>query len=66
MLRHLATGGDFTRFGLLNAVTRTAEDAESYDRAIELERVGGEILEMPRSAFMPANLNGSSGFRVGW
>lgn len=57
VLRHLATGGDFTRFGLLNAVTRTAEDANSYDRAIELERVGGEILELPRSAFTPASLN---------
>lgn len=57
VLRHLATGGDFTRFGLLNAVTRTADDANSYDRAIELERFGGEILELPRSAFTPASLN---------
>jgi hypothetical protein len=55
LLRHLATGGDLTRFGLLNAVTRTAEDAKSYDRAIELERVGGEILDLPRSAFTHLN-----------
>jgi hypothetical protein len=55
VLRHLASGGDFTRFGLLNAVTRAAEDAKSYDRAIELERVGGEILDLPRSAFTHPN-----------
>jgi len=55
VLSHLARGGDFTRFGLLNAVTRTAEDAKSYDRAIELERLGGEILDLPRSALMHVN-----------
>lgn len=55
VLRHLAAGGDFSRFGLLNAVTRTAEDARTYDRAIELERVGGEILGLPRSAFTHRN-----------
>lgn len=55
VLGHLARGGDFTRFGLLNAVTRTAEDAKSYDRAIELERFGGEILDLPRSALMHVN-----------
>jgi hypothetical protein len=55
VLRHLASGGDFTRFGLLNAVTRTAEDAKTYDRAVELERVGGEILDLPRSAFIHLN-----------
>lgn len=55
VLSHLAKGGDFTRFGLLNALTRTAEDAKNYDRAIELERFGGELLELPRSALMHAN-----------
>ncbi|MFZ1124193.1 MAG: hypothetical protein WAN59_03510 [Candidatus Baltobacteraceae bacterium] len=55
VLEHLARGGDLTRYGLLNAVTRTAEDATSYDRAIELERVGGEILELPASALLRLN-----------
>lgn len=55
VLRHLASGADFTRFDLLNAVTRAAEDAGSYDRAIELERLGGEILELPRAAFLHLN-----------
>jgi hypothetical protein len=55
VLEHLARGGDLTRYGLLNAVTRTAEDATSYDRAIELECVGGEILELPASTLRRLN-----------
>lgn len=47
MLDHLIRGGDFTRYGLHNAVTRTAQDLESYDRASELERLGGRIIELP-------------------
>lgn len=48
VMRHLTEGGDLTRWGLLNAVTRTAQDSKDYDRAVELERTGGMILEMPR------------------
>ena len=51
VLNHLARNEDYSRYGLLNAVTRAAEDAVSYDRAVELERIGGYILELGRSAF---------------
>lgn len=44
ILQHLAAGGDLTRWGLVNAVTRTAEDQATYDQATSLERLGGEIL----------------------
>ena len=47
VLNHLAEGGDLSAFGLVNAVTRAATDVESYDRAIELERMGGDIIELP-------------------
>lgn len=36
VLSHLASGGDLSLWGLCNAVTRTAEDVESYDRAMEI------------------------------
>lgn len=49
LLRFLAEGGDFTRYGLANAVTRLSQDAADYDRATELERVGGQIIELPRA-----------------
>lgn len=44
VLTHLAQGGDLSQWGLLSAVTRTAEDVESYDRATELEELGGKLL----------------------
>lgn len=43
ILTHLIEGGDCSLFGLGNAVTRTAEDVGSYDRATELEALGGAI-----------------------
>lgn len=46
ILKHLIEGGDLTQWGLMNAVTRTAEDLESYDDATDLERVGGKIIEL--------------------
>jgi hypothetical protein len=48
VLRHLIMGGDLTRWGLVNAVTRIANDALSYDRATELEALGGTLLDLPR------------------
>ncbi len=39
--------GDYTQYGLINAVTRTAgrcRDFDDWKRAVELERLGGEIL----------------------
>lgn len=44
ILEYLADGGDLSRWGMISAVTRTAEDADSYDRATELEALGGKIL----------------------
>jgi hypothetical protein len=44
VLTHLAAGGDLTRWGVLSAVTRASQDVESYDRATELEELGGKLL----------------------
>lgn len=46
ILKHLISGGDLTRYGVYNAITRTAEDLQSYDRATDFERLGGEIIEL--------------------
>jgi hypothetical protein len=48
VLDHLIRGGDFSQYGLHNAVTRSAEDLPDYDRATEFERYGGAIVEMGR------------------
>jgi hypothetical protein len=46
VLQHLIEGGDLSRYGLFNAVTRTAEDVADYDRATQFERFGGDIIEL--------------------
>ncbi len=51
VLNHLIRAGDLSRFGLLNAVTRTAEDLPCYDRATEVERLGASVLYMPRTTW---------------
>lgn len=47
VLRHLIEGGDLSRYGVLNALTRTAEDVESYDRATDLEMLGARVVDLP-------------------
>lgn len=48
VLKHLIQGGDLTRYGLFNAITRTAEDIGDYDRATDFERMGGQVIELPK------------------
>ncbi len=46
MLQHLCEGGDYTQWGVANSITRMAHDESSYDRAVELEEVGGNVMEL--------------------
>lgn len=46
VLKHLIEGGDLSRYGLFNAITRTAEDLADYDRATDFERMGGKVIEL--------------------
>lgn len=54
ILRHFIMTGDNSRFGLINAVTRASQDIGDYNRATELERLGGELLSLPLNAITPA------------
>ena len=49
VLNHLAAGSSLTQYGLHAAITRAAADVESYDRATELEYMGGKVIELPRN-----------------
>lgn len=51
VLRHLIDDGDLSRWGMINAITRQSQDVENYDRATELERTGGKLLEMSNAAW---------------
>ncbi|WP_231037687.1 DUF932 domain-containing protein, partial [Pectinatus frisingensis] len=44
ILRHFIMANDNSAFGLINAVTKASQDIDDYNRATELERLGGEIL----------------------
>ncbi|MBO4779102.1 MAG: DUF932 domain-containing protein [Selenomonadaceae bacterium] len=47
ILRQLFMQGDSSRYGLINAVTAASKIAKTYERATDLERIGGEILSLP-------------------
>ena len=48
VLQHLIRGGDLSQFGLANAVTRAAQDVDSFDRSVEMEGIGGDVVEIPK------------------
>ena len=47
VLTSLATGGDFTRWGALNAVTAAAKTVDSFDRQVEMEELGWTLASLP-------------------
>lgn len=49
ILRALIEGGDLSAWGLLNAVTAQSHTARDFDRAVEFERAGGQLLDLPRT-----------------
>lgn len=51
VLTHLLQGGDLSRWGFANAVTRAAQDVPSYDRSVQLETVGGAMMSMERKVW---------------
>jgi len=46
VLTHLINGGDLSNWGMLNAVTRAAQDVESFDRSVELETLASMMFTM--------------------
>lgn len=58
VLKHLIEGGDLSRYGLANAVTRAAQDVESYDRSTELEYAGAAVIELPKSQWKHVAVDG--------
>ena len=51
----LIEDGDFTLYGLANAVTRFSQDVESYDRATKLEEIGYSVMTMSPLLFQKIN-----------
>lgn len=55
ILQHLHTDGDYTLYGLANAVTRYSQDVESYDHASKLEEIGYTVMTMAPELFRRIN-----------
>ncbi len=55
ILEHLLTGGDLSLYGLSNAITRTSQDVESYDRATALEGVGWQVATLSPESWHTLN-----------
>ena len=56
VLSHLIKGGNLSKWGLAEAVTRYSQDVESYDRATELEAAGGRVIELSAKDFSAATV----------
>lgn len=56
ILRHFIMGNDYSHFGLVNAVTRSSQDVQDYNRATELERIGGTLLDEGVEAVSKRNI----------
>ena len=57
ILKHLVEGGDLSKYGLSNAVTRTSQDTKDYDRATELEGIGWKVATMEPKIWEQINGN---------
>lgn len=58
VLRKLIEGADLSQYGLLNAITAASQDKDlSYDRATELEHIGGEIIELSQTDWKALAVN---------
>jgi hypothetical protein len=51
ILNHFVKEGDSTQYGLVNSLTRAAQDFESYERQIELETIAGKVSMMEDKDF---------------
>ncbi len=51
ILQHLIQGGDLTAYGLLNAITRTSQDVNDYNRCTEMERDGSRVMSLPATTW---------------
>lgn len=51
----LIRNGDFTLYGVANAVTQAAQGVESYDRSTDMEAIGFNVLAMPPAQWKRLN-----------
>lgn len=55
VLKYLIEGGDLSKYGLCNAITRASQNVGSYDRATMLEGIGWSVATMPERQWAAIN-----------
>lgn len=63
ILRHLVEGGDLSKYGLANAITRTSADIKDYDRATDFEEIGWKTATMEDGLWAQVNSDTMGFFR---
>ena len=53
VLQHQLAGGSLTQWGMVQAITRAAQDAEDGMRGHEMEVIGGDVLALAAAEFGP-------------
>ena len=53
VLRQYVAGNDLSTWGLINAVTEAAKEAETIQRRVELQTIGGRMLPESRMPMLP-------------
>ena len=48
-MKHFIERGDLNKWGVASAFTRAAQDVEDIDLQNDMERFGGQIIELPKS-----------------
>ena len=56
VLANIIKSNDLTQWGLANAVTALAHDADNYERSVEFERFGGDIMRLPNLSKLIAEM----------
>lgn len=60
VMEKLYQRGDYTLYGLANAITESSQQVEDYDRATELEAMGHDVVSMSNSQWSRLNNKKSS------
>ena len=57
VLKRLINGGDLSQWGVSQSITKLAHDVETYDRSVELQRIGGDVIDMPEDQWRAYSSN---------
>jgi restriction endonuclease Mrr len=39
------------KYGIANAITRAAQNEQTWEKSLEMERIGGKLITLPREEF---------------